>query len=153
MPISLIGKKLPAFRLSDHTGKLWTNADLAGHPTVLYAYPKAMTSGCTVESCDFRDHLSVFKKHGIEILGISADAVDRQAKFVEKEKLTFPLLADPDKVLLTKLGIWIEKSLYGRKYMGIERSTFLINADGVITHEWRGVKVPGHVATVLSAVQ
>ena len=153
MPTSLIGKKLPAFRLADHTGKLWTNADLAGYPTVLYAYPKAMTSGCTVESCDFRDHLSVFKKHGVQILGISADAVDRQAKFVEKEKLTFPLLADPDKVLLTKLGIWIEKSLYGRKYMGIERSTFLIDAQGVITHEWRGVKVPGHVATVLSTVQ
>lgn len=153
MPISLIGKKLPAFRLSDNQGKLWTNADLAGHQTVLYAYPKAMTSGCTVESCDFRDQLSVFKKHGVHILGISADAVDRQAKFVEKEKLTFPLLADPDKVLLTKLGIWIEKSLYGRKYMGIERSTFLIDAKGVITHEWRGVKVPGHVAAVLNAVQ
>lgn len=153
MSTTLIGAKFPTFKLADHTGRVWTNADLAGQFTIIYAYPKAMTSGCTAESCDFRDNLKAFEKLSARVLGLSADDVARQAKFVEKEKLTFPLLADPEKSLLTKLGIWIEKSLYGRKYMGIDRSTFLIDPAGLVVAEWRRVKVPGHVAEVAARLR
>jgi peroxiredoxin Q/BCP len=149
----MLGKKFPSFRLETQDGKEYTTADLAGRWWVLYAYPKAMTSGCTLESQQFRDALPKFAKLGASVLGISADEAKRQKQFAEKESLPFPLLADPEKTLLTKLGIWVEKSLYGRKYMGIERSTFLVDPTGKVAAEWHKVKVPGHAAEVLEKLR
>lgn len=150
--MTLFTQTFPAFRLTDHTGRVWTATDFTGW-TVIFAYPKAMTSGCTAEACDFRDHLQELQKSGATVLGLSPDPVDRQKKFAEKEALPYPLLADPARELLTGLGIWVEKSLYGRKYFGVERSTFLLNAAGKVVAEWRKVKVPGHVAAVLAELK
>ena len=129
------------------------SSDLRGQQVVLYFYPKDDTSGCTKEACDFREKIQDFEKAGVVVLGLSPDSVQRHNKFKAKYDLPFSLIADEEKVALEAYGVWVEKSMYGRKYMGVERSTFLIDAEGRIKASWRKVKVPGHVDAVLSAAQ
>ena len=145
--------KLPDFSLAGSDGRTWTRADLAGKPAVIYLYPKDMTSGCTREACDFRDRNAAFAKLGTRVFGLSPDSLASHQKFIAKESLSFVLLADPDKKLIDALGAWVEKSMYGRSYMGVERSTFLIDAKGGIAQAWRKVKVPDHAEAVLAAAR
>ena len=150
---ALIGQKLPAFALpTDGTGQA-TNADFAGKTLVLYLYPKDDTSGCTKESQDFSEHYEAFKATGAEVVGLSKDSAKSHDKFKAKYGFPFPLLADEDTKLIDALGSWKEKSMYGRKYMGTDRSTFLVDGDGIIRKVWRKVKVPGHVEEVLEALK
>lgn len=148
-----IGKKVPAFSRPAGTGKNWKSADAAGRKLVIYFYPKDNTSGCTKEGEAFRDLYPQFKKAGAQIVGVSPDSAASHAKFSEKLDLPFDLLADEDRSLCTLFDVYKEKSMYGRKFMGVERSTFLIDADGVLRQEWRKVKVPGHAQAVLAAAQ
>ena len=127
--------------------------DFSGKYLVLYFYPRDVTSGCTLESQDFRDHYKSFQKHNCEILGVSRDSIKSHDKFCEKESLPFKLISDPDEKLCKAYDVMKEKSMYGKKFMGIERSTFLINPNGEIIKEWRKVKVPGHVEEVLSVLK
>lgn len=126
--------------------------DLIGKTTILYFYPKDNTSGCTKEACDFRDNMNRLLVCA-DVIGVSPDSVVSHQRFQKKQNLNFMLVADVDHKLAVKYGVWKEKSLYGRKYMGIERSTFIINAQGKIEKEWRKVKVAGHVDEVLAALQ
>jgi len=148
-----IGDKAPDFTLPASGGETISLKNLKGQPVVLYFYPKDMTSGCTQESCDFRDNLKAFNKIGAKVIGISRDSVKSHDKFIQKENLNFPLVSDEDGAVCAKYGTWVEKSMYGRKYMGIERTTFLIDADGKIAAIWRKVSVPGHVNEVLESLQ
>jgi peroxiredoxin Q/BCP len=143
--------KLPAFSLPGTDGATWTPKSLAGKAWVLYFYPKDSTPGCTTESCDFRDAAPQLAKAGLNVLGISPDNIKSHHNFITKQALNFVLLADEEHALAEALGVWVEKSMYGRTYMGIERSTFLVDAKGAIVREWRKVKVTGHVAEVLAA--
>jgi peroxiredoxin Q/BCP len=124
-----------------------------GKPVVLYFYPKDDTSGCTAEACAFRDALPDFSKVKAEIVGVSRDSVASHDLFKRKFELPFPLASDEDGKVCRAYGVWVEKSMYGRKYMGIERSTFLIDANGVVRKMWRKVKVPGHAQDVLEAAE
>ena len=142
----------PNFSLETSAGAK-TLADYAGQTLVLYFYPKDMTSGCTTQAQDFRDMKQAFADAGAQILGVSKDSLARHDKFTEKENLNFLLGSDENGHVCEDYGVWVEKSMYGKKYMGIERATFLINADGQIAQEWRKVKVKGHVAEVLEAVK
>jgi peroxiredoxin Q/BCP len=126
---------------------------LRGKKVVLYFYPKDDTSGCTAESIAFRDALADFEKAGAAVIGISKDSAAKHDKFKAKYDLNFPLVADEECTACEAWGVWVEKSMYGRKYMGIERSTFLIGADGKIAKAWRKVKIPGHVEEVLEAAK
>jgi thioredoxin-dependent peroxiredoxin len=146
-----VDRKVPAFSLPASGGGKWKLADAAGRKLVIYFYPKDATSGCTKESEAFRDLHAKFRKANTEIVGVSPDSVASHDKFVAKHGFTFPLLADEDKAVSQLFDVWKEKSMYGRKYMGIERSTFLLDASGVLRHEWRKVKVPGHAEEVLAA--
>ncbi len=146
------GDKAPAFAAQDQEGKVHRLSDYTGKRLVLYFYPKDMTSGCTVEACDFRDNLGRLREHGAEVLGVSPDSVESHEKFVEKESLNFPLLADEEKEIATAYGVWKEKSLYGRKYLGVERTTFIINKDGTIGKVFPKVRVSGHVDRVIKAL-
>lgn len=148
-----VGAKVPALELQDGEGKSLRLEELRGKKAVLFFYPKDMTSGCTQEAQDFRDQHAAFTKAGAVVVGVSPDPVKSHAKFAAKESLPFRLLADVDKAACEAFGVWKEKSMYGRKYMGVERSTFVVGPDGVVTHAWRKVKVPGHVAEVLAAVR
>jgi peroxiredoxin Q/BCP len=148
-----VGKKVPAFSAAVTGGDTWKLADAAGQKLVIYFYPKDMTTGCTKESQDFRDLYPAFRKAKVRVLGISRDSLKSHDKFREKEKLPFELLSDADEKVCKIFDVIKEKSLYGRKYMGIDRSTFLIDAGGVLRREWRGVKVPGHVEEVLEAAK
>ncbi len=148
-----IGKKAPDFTLPRDGGGRITLAEFAGKPVVLYFYPKDNTSGCTKEACDFRDALPDFRKLEAKVVGISKDSVKSHDGFKAKQKLNFPLASDEDGKLCAAYGAWVEKSLYGRKYMGIDRSTFLIDGKGVVRQVWRKVKVPGHVDQVLAALK
>lgn len=143
----------PAFSLPGTDGRNWTAKDFKGRLTVLYCYPKDNTPGCTTESCDFRDAQAELTAAGAQVLGLSPDSLKSHQGFIAKQSLNFPLLADEEHALSEALGVWVEKSMYGRTYMGIERSTFLIGPTGKILQEWRKVKVPGHVAEVLAAVK
>jgi peroxiredoxin Q/BCP len=143
------GDKAPAFTLLDDKGSTVKLSDLKGQQVVLYAYPAAMTPGCTKQACDFRDNLKVFNDAGYTVLGISPDKPEKLAKFVEKEGLTFPLLSDPDKETLTAYGAYGEKQLYGKTVVGVIRSTFFIDADGKISQALYGVKATGHVAKLM----
>jgi peroxiredoxin Q/BCP len=147
------GKRAPDFTAITDGGKKLKLSDLRGKPVVLYFYPKDDTSGCTAEACGFRDQLPDFSKVKAEVIGVSKDSVDRHDKFKKKYGLNFPLVSDEDGKICEKYGTWVEKSLYGRKYMGIERATFLIDKAGTVAHVWHKVKVPGHVAEVLEAVK
>lgn len=146
------GDKAPSFTLESDEGEKVSLKDLKGKQVVLYFYPKDMTSGCTQESCDFRDSFPRFKKEGVKIFGISKDSVASHVKFREKYSLPFPLLSDPDGEACEAYGVWKEKSMYGRKYMGIERTTFIISPEGKITKIFPKVKVNGHVAEVLKCL-
>jgi len=148
-----VGDKAPSFTLPADGGGKVSLKDLKGKAVVLYFYPKDDTSGCTAEACAFRDALPDFSKVKAEIIGISRDPVKSHDKFKAKYDLSFPLASDEDGKVCEAYGTWVEKSMYGRKYMGIERSTFLIDGKGVIRNVWRKVKVPGHADEVLKAAQ
>jgi peroxiredoxin Q/BCP len=147
-----LGGKAPGFKCADETGKVISLGDFAGKPVVLYFYPKDDTPGCTVEACDFRDSLKRLKAAGVTVLGVSRDSETSHQKFKIKHGLNFPLLADVDGKVCGAYGAWQEKSLYGRKFMGIVRCTFLIDSSGKIAGLWPKVKVAGHVDEVLEAI-
>ena len=146
-----LDRKVPAFSAAASDGKKWQLAAAAGKNLVVYFYPKDNTSGCTREGEAFRDLHAKFRKAGTEIVGVSPDSVASHDKFIARYGFTFPLLADEEKVVCQLFDVWKEKSMYGRKYLGVERSTFLIDAKGVLRREWRKVKVPGHAEEVLAA--
>jgi len=146
------GSKAPAFSLPDESGTVVSSASLAGKPYVIYFYPKDDTPGCTKEACDFRDNLKAFNNAKVRVLGVSPDDPKRHAKFKEKYGLNFTLLSDVDKKLISAYGIWIKKLNYGREYMGVQRSTFIVDKSGKISKSWNGVRVPGHVEAVLAAL-
>ena len=147
------GDKAPNFEAPTGDGKTVSLKSLAGKKVVLYFYPKDDTSGCTMEAIDFSAQLKDFEAAGAVILGVSKDSVKKHASFAAKHNLTVTLLSDEEGKLLEAYGVWIEKSMYGRKYMGIERATFLIDGKGVIREIWHKVKVKGHVEEVLGAVK
>ena len=147
------GKKAPDFTAPTDGGKKLKLSDLRGKPVVLYFYPKDDTTGCTAEACGFRDAAPAYMKLKAQVVGVSKDSVARHDKFKAKYDLNFPLVSDEDGKICERYGTWIEKSLYGRKYMGIDRATFLIDKDGVVRKIWRKVKVPGHVAEVQEALK
>ena len=146
-----IGEIAPDFTLQRDGGDQVTLSVLRGGPVVLFFYPRDDTSGCTTEAKDFTARLSSFQAKGAKVLGISRDSVASHEKFVAKQELGIPLLADEDGAVTEAYGVWVEKSMYGRTYMGIERSTFLIGSDGTIRESWRKVRVKGHAQTVLDA--
>ena len=148
-----IGDKAPDFEMPTDGGGAVSLAGLAGRPVILYFYPKDDTPGCTKEACGFRDALVDFSAIDAEIIGVSKDTVAKHDKFKAKYALPFQLGADLDGAVCEAYGTWVEKSMYGRKYMGIERATFLIDGAGVLRGVWRKVKVNGHVAQVLAAAQ
>src|SRR5687767_9127732 len=152
MTVSL-NKKVPAFSRPVTGGKTWKLADAAGKKLVLYFYPKDNTSGCTKEGEAFRDLHAAFKKAGTVVIGVSPDSIASHDKFKANMSFPFELLADEDRSLCELFEVYKEKSMYGRKYMGVERSTFLIDGDGVLRREWRKVKVPGHADEVLAAAK
>ena len=146
MPRLQPGDRAPAFTLTDDHGKRVALASFRGTSVILYAYPAAMTPGCTTQACDFRDSLSSLQARGYAVLGISPDSVESLAKFRERERLSFPLLSDPDHKVLENYGAYGEKKLYGKTVVGVIRSTFVISPTGRIEHAMYGVKATGHVA-------
>lgn len=147
-----VGDKAPDFSLPDGAGGTVSLKDLKGKKVILYFYPKDDTSGCTREACSFRDNMSRVKKKGAVVVGVSTDGVDSHRKFAEKYDLTFPLASDEKRELVNAYGVWKEKSMYGRKYMGTERTTFVIDEKGKITHIFPKVKVEGHVEEILAVL-
>jgi peroxiredoxin Q/BCP len=146
-----LDRKVPAFVLPATGGAKWRLADAAGSSLVVYFYPKDATTGCTQEGEAFRDLYPKFRKAGVEIVGVSPDSVASHDKFKAKYGFPFALLSDEDQAVCRLFDVWKEKSMYGRKYMGVERSTFLIDGGGVLRREWRKVKVSGHAEDVLAA--
>jgi peroxiredoxin Q/BCP len=144
-----IGDQAPDFTLRGDAGEPITLSALKGKKVVLYFYPKDNTSGCTQQACDIRDNLDAIKKKNALVIGISKDSLKSHAKFRENHHLNFPLLSDETGEICEKYGTWVEKSMYGRKYMGIDRATFIIDEQGMISHVWRKVKVTGHLVDVL----
>ena len=147
------GDKVPDVKLLGLEEEPVSPADFSGQKLVLYFYPKDDTSGCTAEAKDFSELAPEFEKAGTWLLGVSKDNAKKHRKFMEKYDLRIPLATDADGSVCEAFGTWIEKSMYGRKYMGIDRSTFLIDRDGVVSRTWRKVKVPGHAAEVLEAAK
>ncbi len=152
MPLIDPGKKAPSFKLKDQTGDVRSLSDYAGRPVVLYFYPKDDTPGCTAESCSFQDNLPRFTAGKAAVLGVSILDEQSKAKFADKYGLEFPLLADPEHEVAEKYGVWQQKTRYGRKYMGIVRTTYLIGPDGKVLKRWDNVKVEGHAEDVLGHV-
>jgi peroxiredoxin Q/BCP len=152
MTMPQIGETAPDFSAPDQNGRVHHLKDYRGRKIVLYFYPKDMTGGCTAEACDFRDNMARVTAGGTLLLGVSPDTAARHAKFAAKESLEYPLLADVDTAISQAYGVWKEKSMYGRKYMGIERTTFIIDEKGKIAKVFPKVKVPGHVAEVIDAL-
>lgn len=150
--MSLLNKKAPTFTLLDQNSESHSLKDYLGKKVLLYFYPKDDTPGCTTEACNFRDRLSELKKHGVQVLGVSCDDVKKHKKFADKFELNFPLLADTEKEIVNKYGVWKEKSMYGKKYMGIQRDSFLIDEKGVIIKHYEKVKPAEHVDEVLADV-
>ena len=148
-----VGAKAPDFKLPGDNGTTVNLADYKGQKVVVYFYPKDDTSGCTKEACGFNDNLKKLEKLATAVIGISKDSVKKHDKFKEKYGLTFPLASDENSDTCEKYGVWVEKSMYGRKYMGIERATFLIDEDGKIEQIWRKVSVTGHVEDVMKAIK
>ena len=148
-----VGDKAPSFKLKNQDGKTISLSDLKGKPIVLYFYPKDDTSGCTKEACNFRDEFPKFGKMKAEIIGISSDSVESHKKFAQKYKLPFNLLSDEKKEVIEKYGVWQEKSMYGKKYMGIVRTTFIIDASGKIGKIFPKVKVDNHNKEVMEALK
>jgi peroxiredoxin Q/BCP len=147
------GDKAPDFELPATGGRKVSAKALKGKPYLLYFYPKADTPGCTKEACAFQEALPQLGKIGIEVIGVSPDKMKPIEKFAEKFGLTFPLASDEEKTAAEAYGTWVEKSMYGRKYMGMERSSFLIDAKGKVAKVWRKVSVPGHAAEVMAAAK
>ncbi len=147
------GKKAPAFKLKDQNGKSVSLNDFKGKNVVLYFYPKDNTSGCTAEACNFRDEFPAFKNLDAVILGVSPDSSDSHKKFAEKYNLPFTLLSDENKEVLKSYGVWKEKSMYGRKYMGVERTTYIIDGQGKIKKIFNKVKVPDHNKEIMQALK
>jgi thioredoxin-dependent peroxiredoxin len=152
MPLIDPGKKAPAFTLKDQNGETHRLSDYAGRPVVLYFYPKDDTPGCTKESCDFQERLPKLKSIKAAVLGVSILDEASKAKFADKHGLKFPLLADANHEVAEKYGVWQEKSNYGKTYMGIARTTYLIGGDGKVLKRWDNVKVDGHADAVLEAI-
>ncbi|RUT43255.1 thioredoxin-dependent thiol peroxidase [Paenibacillus anaericanus] len=148
-----IGQPVPEFKLPASGGGEISLSQFRGQKVVIYFYPKNMTPACTQEACDFRDLSSVFAEHNTVVFGISGDTVTSHDKFIMKKELTFPLLSDVDHEVCRMFGVWQIKKLYGREYEGIVRSTFLIDEEGRLLREWRGVRVKGHTDEVLEAVK
>ena len=147
------GDVAPDFEMPASGGRTVSKRSLKGKPFLLYFYPKADTPGCTKEACAFQEALPQLGKVGIEVIGVSPDKMKPIERFAEKYKLTFPLASDESHAVAERYGTWVEKSMYGRKYMGMERSTFLIDATGKVAKVWRKVSVKGHAAEVLEAVR
>lgn len=148
-----VGDKVAAFSLPTGDGGTFSDADLHGKRTILYFYPKDDTPGCTKEAQAFRDMIDAFEAAGVAVVGVSTDGVASHRKFKDKHGLNFPLIADEDRTLAEAFGVWVEKSMYGKKYMGMERASFLIDEDAVVRQVWRKVKVPGHADAVLAAAK
>jgi thioredoxin-dependent peroxiredoxin len=146
------GAPAPDFELTSDEGETVTLSALRGRPVVLYFYPKDDTPGCTTEACEFRDAYDRFREQGVEILGVSPDTEASHQKFKSKYELPFPLLADPDHRAAEAYGVWKEKRNYGKTYMGIERSTFVIDADGKVAKAMRGIRPAGHAVQVLETL-
>lgn len=144
------GDRFPSFSLVNQDNQTVTLDDLLGSPTVVYFYPKDDTSGCTIEACEFRDAMPQFS--GAKVYGVSPDSAKSHTKFRDKFQLNFDLLADTEQALSNACGVWVEKSMYGKKYMGVERTTFLLDANGTIVRIWRKVKPQGHADEVRSAL-
>ncbi len=147
-----VGQKFPSFALSDENGDTVKLSDFKGRRLVLFFYPKANTSGCTREACDFRDEVEAFQKKKVAVLGVSKDAPAAQRKFKDKYQLPFPLLSDADLALMKSAGVWKEKNMYGKKVMGTERTTVIIGPDGKVEQLFSKVKVDGHVENVLAGL-
>lgn len=148
-----VGKPAPDFELPATNGGIVTLNQYRGRKVVIYFYPKDLTPACTQQSCDFRDAAAEFEDSNAEILGISTNDLKTHYRFIEKNGLPFTLLADPEHKVCELFGVWQEKTLYGRKYMGIVRSTFLIDEEGLLLQEWRNIKVKGHVEAVKQTLQ
>ncbi len=146
------GQRAPAFTLTADDGSKVRLADLKGRPVVVYFYPRDDTPGCTREACAFRDQQATLKKLGAQVLGISSDSTESHGKFRDKYRLNFPLLSDPNHAVAEKYGAWREKNMYGKKSLGIQRSTYLIDSDGKVAKVWKAVKVDGHDAQVVAAL-
>ena len=146
------GRPAPDFELQSDEGETVRLSDFRGRPVVLYFYPKDDTPGCTTEACEFRDAYDVFRERGAEVLGVSPDDVASHGKFKSKYGLPFTLLADPDHQVAEKYGVWTERTRYGKKYMGINRSTFIIDRDGNVAQAMMGIKPAGHASTVLDSL-
>lgn len=147
------GAAFPDFTLPRDGGETVSLADLKGRNAVLYFYPRDDTSGCTKEAEGFTAQMDAFAAAGAAVYGVSKDSVAKHEKFIAKKSLGVPLLSDEESDLCERCGVWVQKSMYGKTYMGIERATFLLDADGVVRQVWRKVKVPGHVEAVLKAAQ
>ena len=147
-----VGKKAPAFTLSDDQGNKVKLSDLKGNPVVLFFYPRDDTPGCTKEACAFRDRYDEMQELSAQLFGVSADSAESHAKFKEKYSLPFPLLVDEKHAMLEKYGPWREKNMYGKKSMGIQRSTYLIDGDGKVVKVWKRVRVDGHDQQVIDAL-
>jgi peroxiredoxin Q/BCP len=147
------GDRAPSFKIASDGGEMLSSSRLKGMPYVVYFYPKDDTSGCTKEAIGFSESLKKFDKLGVTVIGISKDSLESHAKFRKKHKLKIALGSDPETKMAKDWGVWGEKTLYGRKYMGMERATFLVDAKGVIVQAWRKVKVPGHVEAVMTAAK
>ncbi len=148
-----IGKFAPDFTLNNQDSNPITLSELRGNNIILYFYPKDSTPGCTTEAIDFSTHLAEFTEHNTLILGLSKDSIESHQKFICKHELTITLLSDPEGTVCEAYDAWVEKNMYGKKYMGIQRCTFLIDNTGKITHIWNPVKVKGHAEEVLQAVK
>lgn len=147
------GQPAPDFTLPGTDGEDVSLHDLRGKVVVLYFYPKDDTPGCTTEACNFRDNMGIIEQTGALVYGISPDSVAKHSKFIAKYELNFPLLADEGAKVATEYGVWVEKAMYGRKYMGIERSTFLVDEEGKLAHIWHKVKAAGHAVEVLNTIK
>ncbi|MEO4055470.1 thioredoxin-dependent thiol peroxidase [Solibacillus sp. CAU 1738] len=148
--MTLLQKQAPDFSLLNEKGETVRLSDFLGKSVVLYFYPKDMTPGCTTEACDFRDAYGDFSELNAVILGVSPDDASKHTKFIDKHGLPFSLLVDEDHATAEAYGVWVLKKMYGREFMGIERSTFLINEQGIIVKEWRKVRVKNHIEDVLN---
>ena len=148
-----VGQKAPAFSLKNSDGKTVKLSDFKGKKVVLYFYPRDMTPGCTTEACNFRDDYSALQKKGVEVIGVSADDVASHKKFADKYSLPFTLVSDPEHAMIEKYGAWAEKSMYGKKYWGVARITYLIDEEGKIAHVFPKVKPDGHSREILELVE
>tara|TARA_B100001057_G_scaffold470924_1_gene532721 strand:+ start:437 stop:907 length:471 start_codon:yes stop_codon:yes gene_type:complete len=148
-----VNTKVKDMKIECTNTKIKSFYDLLDKKLILYFYPKDMTPGCTTESIEFNDNLSKIKKLGARVVGVSRDKITSHEKFIAKHNFKFPLISDPEEKLCKSFDVIKEKSLYGRKYMGVDRSTFIINADGKVLHAWRGVKVKGHVEEVIDVMK